>query len=148
MNITTVWSWGTQWWFHPCLQYTRFLPIPKACPYRKQMSIFDATWMTALPSPCLVCSKPHKLPSIIPNLFLHIGIARSCTAHRSNRNCTTLAVCPGPQPRLAAKSSFRIFFMIYDVPFFEQWVSYEVTECHWLDWLVLLKCVQVDLLLH
>lgn len=34
------------------------------------------------------------------------------------------------------------------VPFFEEGICDEITECEWLHWLVLLKSVKVDLLLH
>ena len=107
----TVWFWGTQSWFHPCLQYTQFLPNLTACLCRRPMSKSGATWKTALLAPCLVCSKPRKLPSALLILCLRIGIARSFTERRLSRNCRGLARRLGRLLRLVARSNFRIFLL-------------------------------------
>ena len=144
----TVWFWGTQSWFHPCLQYTQFLPNLTTCLCRRLMSKSGATWKTALLAPCLVCSKPHKLPSALLILSLRIGIALSCTGRRLSHNCRGLARRLGRLLQLVARSNFRIFFIIDVVPFFKQCVCNQVAESDWLYWFVLLESVQVDFLLH
>ena len=106
----TVWFWGTQSWFHPCLQYTQFLPNLTTCLCRRLMSKSGATWKTALLAPCLVCSKPHKLPSALLILCLRTGIALSCTGRRLSHNCRGLARRLGRLLRLVARSNFRIFY--------------------------------------